>query len=656
MSTSARAWDNGDGTYSNPMIHADYPDCEVIRVGSDYYYESSSFHWIPGDPILHSKDLVNWKPIGFAIPNYIWDKRYNLEGNQNRYGAGSWAPTLRYHDGTFYSACYVWTKGWQDGRFMITRAKQIQGPWQTNLIDQKLYDPGLFFDDDGKVYVVHGQNDIYVTELDSDLRKVITPPKLVYSGHQYYEGSHAYKINGFYYLFNTSGSKQHVLRSKSIYGPYEHKIVLDSSLNFPGSGLHQGALVDTPGGQWWAIIFQDHGKTGRVPFLLPVNWQDGWPMVQPVLTHTKPDTGAPQQPIDPGWRSDDFSTPTLGLQWQWNHQPVDSAWSLTERPGWLRLRTARVVDALRRAPNTLGMQVLAPDSGAVVKLDIANMKDGDIAGLSLFSKESTMIAAVGDADKRHIAVMTQFSNGQKFDCKEVATAPLEGKTLWLRAQVPYREYAIQYSYSTDGKTFTALGEKLGMPDDFFADWLAPRYAIFNYATKQTGGYVDVDSFDYILPKQLNNLHSFGDMIDTQFCDDFDRSGAAAFRWIEDPMPNIFIENPKIFPIATGKHGPFSWAAAIEAKKPAAWVKFNRVDFGDHAAQVHFRGRGQGTLTMRLNDSAGAIIAEASLSIEKFATLDVPLQSPPTGVQPIVIVFTPETGKTIVLNRLWLGER
>ena len=195
--------DNGDGTYTNPILFADYPDSEVIRVGDDFYYQSSSFHLVPGNPIMHSKDLVNWEPAGFSIPDYkiLEDARYDLDGQHgNAYGIGSWAPSLRYHDGMFYSVCYVWdnrpeNKTGVDGVFLVSRAESVAGPWKMNAIRAKMYDPGLFFDDDGRVYVFHGQNELKVTELDADLTKVVTPAKTIIRG-TICEGSHVYKVDG----------------------------------------------------------------------------------------------------------------------------------------------------------------------------------------------------------------------------------------------------------------------------------------------------------------------------------------------------------------------------------------------------------------------------------------------------------------------------
>ncbi len=648
------SWDNGDGTFSNPMIHADYPDSEIIRVEDDYYYLSSTFHFVPGNPIMHSKDLVNWKPVGHTIPNYNWDERYTLENGKNRYGAGSWAPTLRYHNGMFYSACFVWTEGNDKGRFMVTRSKCIEGSWETNLIDERLYDPGLLFDD-GKVYVVHGQNEIYVTELDADLRKVVTPARLVYEGSSYFEGVHAYKINGMYYLFCTGGGKQQCLRSKNIYGPYEHKTVCVSEVNYPGTFLHQGGLIQTQTGEWWSILFQDRGKHGRIPFLLPVEWEDGWPMVQPVLTHKKPNVGADYMPMAENWRSDDFASPKLGLQWQWNHQPKDDKWSLSERKGWLRLRTAATVENLRLARNTLTQRILGPDSGAVVKMDVSNMQAGDRAGLGLLCTDSSSVSVIFEDGKKYLVLSREPAGGGGYGYEVLAKTELTDETLWLKAEVPYLWYAVNYSYSFDGKTFTKLGETLGIPYNFFSDWMAPRYCIFNYATKQTGGYVDLDSFEYILPARRDNLYSFGDVVNAQFADEIDDSGNCVFTWIEDGSPSIYVQNPGLFRIGTGSHGPFSWTAGVEGRAAGSWVKFNRIDFGSGNAAIQIRACGSGAVSFRLNGPEGPTIAGAKVDSEDWTTLTMPVKADVMGIHSVVVVFEPESQETVDL-KMFVLER
>jgi len=645
--------DNGDGTYTNPILFADYPDSEVIRVGDDFYYQSSSFHLVPGNPIMHSKDLVNWEPAGFSIPDYkiLKDARYDLDGQHgDAYGIGSWAPSLRYHNGMFYSVCYVWdnrpeNKTGVDGVFLVSRAKDIKGPWKMNAIHARMYDPGLFFDDDGRVYVFHGQNELKVTELDAGLTKVVTPEKTVVRG-SICEGSHVYKVDGKYYIYNPGGGKQHCFRSDNIYGPYEHKVVCDSQLTYEGSGLHQGGLVQLENGDWWAIIFQDHGKLGRIPFLLPVEWQDGWPETKPVLTYKKPAvSGASPRAIDdpaargismdrPGraaavrknrengpdkWRSDTFDNADgIGLQWQWSHHPAADGWSLTECPGRLRLKPVRTSDAIRETQNVLVQQIFGPDDSAQVVLDYSGLKDGDAAGLGLFSKHCTFIAAVRENGRTRLAVMRQMNRDGKYTTEELASVDLDnlgpddstntlkkGQIL-IRADIPFLQYAVQYSYSVDeGKTFRDLGELLGMPCEFFSDWLAIRYCLFCYARQEPGGHADFD--DFKTEQKLYDYRgiNYGITYHAQFCDAYQDMSKPAFVWVSDPdaPPNLYLKWPGTSRIGTGVHDAASWAEAFETREPR-WLRFDRVIFdeqdGDRCT-VTVRASGKGRIVLRRNE-------------------------------------------------------
>ena len=629
FATSAlRGADNGDGTYSNPILFADYPDSEVIRVGDDFYYQSSSFHLVPGNPIMHSKDLVNWEPAGFSIPDYriLEDARYDLDGQHgNAYGVGSWAPSLRYHDGMFYSVCYVWdnrpeNRTGVDGVFLVSRAKSVSGPWKMNAIRARMYDPGLFFDDDGRVYVFHGQNELKLTELDADLTKVVTPEKTIISG-TICEGSHAYKINGKYYIYNPGGGKQHCFRADSIYGPYEHKIVCDSELTYQGSGLHQGGLVQLENGDWWAIIFQDYGKHGRIPFLLPVEWKDGWPETKPVLTYKKPAVGSAKTSSDSGarivnpdrWRSDTFDNAGgIGRQWQWNHHPAADGWSLTERPGRLRLKPLRTSGAIRETQNVLVQQIFGPGDSAQVALDYSGLKDGDVAGLGLFSQHCSFIAAVRENGKTRLAVMRQLYRDGKYVTQELGSVDLDvpgpdgasnaagnGQVL-LRADIPNLQYAVQYSYSVDGgEHFHELGSLLGMPCEFFSDWLAIRYCLFDYARTEPGGHADFDDFrttrqtsDPYPPATTATYHA-------QLCDAYQNMSQPAFAWVTDPNapPNLYLKWPNTSRIGTGIHDAASWTEAFETREPR-WLLFNRVRFGESAAKIRVRASGKGRIVLR----------------------------------------------------------
>lgn len=336
----AQVWtpDNGNGTFTNPLMWGDWPDPDVIRVGDEFYLISTSMHYVPGCPIARSKDLVNWQMAGYAVSRYEEDPRYDLQGG-NMYLNGSWASTLRYHNGTFYAGfCTPSGIGNKAGHFSICTAKDVGGPWTRTIFKEYLYDPGLFFDDDGKVYVAHGQQKLYITELNSDALSVKVPQKEIYNNphYPYLEGSHLYKIQGKYYILGSTGGtrgRQVCLRSDHIYGPYESKVVIDDDHTYPGNGLHQGGMVQLKDGSWWFIIMQDRGPIGRVPNLEPVTWTNGWPMLgvdgKGVDTCKKPNIAGNHPIIIPA-TSDEFSLPALGLQWQWNHNPDPQKWSLTE--------------------------------------------------------------------------------------------------------------------------------------------------------------------------------------------------------------------------------------------------------------------------------------------------------------------------------------
>jgi len=497
--TGAWASDNGDGTFTNPILNADYPDCDVIRVANDYYFISSSMHFSPSDPILHSKDLVNWEVIDYAIPRYdtkMFGPQYDMVGGDS-YGKGSWAPSIRYHNGMFYVLFTIPSKGPAAGITYVSRAKNPAGPWTINSLGANLYDPGLFFDDDGKAYVLHGQKSIVCSELTPDLTAVKTTSKEIFRDS--IEGSHVYKRNGYYYVLNPGSGKEHCYRSTSLLGPYEHRIILDSDTGFPGKGIHQGGIVDTQTGEWWGIFFQDRPPLGRIPCLEPVTWTDDWPMVgedgKGVVTFKKPDVGQAHQPAHV-LRSDEFDSPTLGLQWQWNHNPVDSAWSLTERPGCLRLKTATVAPYWRNTLNTLTQRVVAPQSVVTTKLDISGMKDGDVAGLGVMQSGRSCIVVTQVDGARSLEVDSEIwsRRTKQITRTTVVTVPLTSHEIWLKAEaeVSISGGRTQYSYSTDGQQFTPLGDKQPMVLDFYDDWTGQRIAIFNYATRALGGSVDVD--------------------------------------------------------------------------------------------------------------------------------------------------------------------
>ncbi|MCU7549725.1 glycoside hydrolase 43 family protein [Chitinophagaceae bacterium LB-8] len=518
MHTISKVWtaDNGNGTFKNPLLWGDWPDPDVIRVGDEFYFVSTSMHYVPGCPILKSKDLVNWEMAGYAIDQYDEDPRYNLQGGE-MYLRGSWAATIRHHNGLFYVGFCTPNWGKEKGQYSICTAKDIKGPWTRTIFPEYLYDPGLFFDEDGKCYVVHGQGKLYVTELAADARSVKGENKLIWdkaidkpqgSSAPYtkygMEGSHVYKINGYYYITCPAGGTegwQVCLRSKNIYGPYESKIIVQDESSYPNNGLHQGGMLQLKDGSWWFVIMQDRGAIGRVPHLVPVEWKDGWPMLgkegngKGVVINEKPKVGK-THPITVPATSDEFNASTLGLQWQWNHNPDNEKWSLTERKGYLRLHSSFAND-LTMARNTLTQRVQGPASEGTVEIDVSGLKDGNIAGFGIFEKPYAYMAVrkVGNNN-----CLLMVNNGQVIDSINQFTP----NKFWIKANATHIGFTATFSYSVDGKKFIPFGNQLKM--DLGYAWTANRFALFNYSIKKEGvdGYADFNWFRFKGENVLSN--------------------------------------------------------------------------------------------------------------------------------------------------------
>jgi beta-xylosidase len=491
--------DNGDGTYTNPVIYSDFPDPDVIRVDSVYYMVNTTMFIFPGVTILKSYDLVNWEYCNNAVQRMDFSPCYNLDGC-NRYAHGQWATSLKYHNGIYYLLFITL----DEGGFVCTTANP-EGPWQIKKLPRGFYDPGLFFDDDGKIYVASGNSTIYITELDSNLTAK-SNDVLVFTGdiRSGLEGTHVYKINGYYYLYCTYGGGdgfQVALRSKNIYGPYEEKIVIRDNGNL-GTGIHQGALVETQTGEWWSVIFQDGGAFGRFPTLQPVSWQDDWPMVgvngKGVITYNKPNVGK-QYPITTLPTTDEFDSTKLGLQWGWNHNPDSTKWSLMQNPGYLRLSTAKVVSDLPSARNTLTQRIFAYYSKslsttATSKINIDSMQNGDISGLAVFQNPYAFIGVKKNNDTNYVVMV---NNGKTID--SVLT---NASILYLRTAASYSFATAYFYYSFDNQTFKKLGNNLYMQFNL-SIFTGNKFCLFNYATKTLGGYVDFDWFRINEPTPTN---------------------------------------------------------------------------------------------------------------------------------------------------------
>ncbi|MBC6992057.1 glycoside hydrolase 43 family protein [Hymenobacter sp. BT491] len=513
----SKVWvpDLGNGTYKNPVLYADYSDPDVVRVGSDYYLISSSFNAVPGLQILHSKDLVNWTIIGAAFTKQLPLARYN----EVQHGNGVWAPAIRYHKGQFY----IYYPDPDLGIF-VTRAKNPAGPWETPVLVKEAkgwIDPCPLWDEDGKAYLVHGfagsragiKSIIAVSPMSPDGLRLIGDDALVFDGHGKHptiEGPKFYKRNGYYYIFAPGGGVptgwQVVMRSKNVFGPYEDRIVMDQGKT-PTNGPHQGAWVDTPSGENWFMHFQDQGPYGRVVHLQPMSWKNDWPIIgedpdgdgkgQPVLTHRKPATKGQAQPQATPATSDEFSSNTLGLQWQWHANPQDY-WAYLNGPqGFLRLYSVMLPEGFKnfwQVPNLLLQKLPAEVFTATTKLTFTPRVEGEKVGLIMMGMDYAYVAVTNQGGKLQLS-QTVCQNADK-QAPEITTAPIAvpqaEQPLYLRVAVKPGAKC-QFSYSFDGQSFQPIGA------DFQARegrWIGAKVGLF--CTRSTkfndSGNADIDWF------------------------------------------------------------------------------------------------------------------------------------------------------------------
>ena len=509
----------------NPMLWADVPDPDVIRVGDTFYLVSTTMHLMPGAPVMASKDLKNWETVGYIFDRLTDSPKYDLQEG-TAYGRGQWATSLKYHKGKFYALLAPNEEGAMGDTYIFS-AEKAEGPWTIVSRMRHFHDCSLFFDDDDRVYVVYGTGEMM--ELKPDLSDVIE------GTHQQIfereadetgllEGSRMIKHNGRYYLLMISQAyapgrhrREVCYRADDIHGPYEKNVILESDFGgFPYVG--QGTIVDTQDGDWYGIIFQDRGGVGRVLTLSPCRWIDGWPQIGDENGKV-PETMRPLksgQPETAIVKSDEFGDAKLGLHWQWNHNPIDKAWSLTERPGFLRLKTNRVVPNLYLAPNTLTQRMEGPTCSGAVLLDLSHLKDGDCAGLAAFNSDSGILTVKRQGKKltlemseQTISLTDREKAVENHTEKIIAQVPLKQTKIWLRIDgdfragdsktsggfSPGRDLATFY-YSLDGEQWTKIGNDYKMTFDWRRFFMGSKFAIFCYATKKAGGYVDVDNFVY----------------------------------------------------------------------------------------------------------------------------------------------------------------
>ena len=500
----------------NPMLWADVPDPDVIRVGDTFYMVSTTMHLMPGAPVMASKDLKNWETVGYIFDSLTDSPKYDMQEG-TVYGRGQWATSLKYHDGKFW-ALFAPNEGGPMGDTYICTAPKAEGPWTIHSRLRHFHDATLFFDDDGTPYVFFGTGEM--CQLTRDLKGVVEGSLRHYFQREddergLLEGTRVIKHGDTYYallishVFAPGRHRREVCyRTKDLHGTWEKNTILES--DFGGfSYLAQGTIVDTEEGDWYGIMFQDRGGVGRVLTLSPVRWIDGWPMlgdengkVPAVMRPYKSN-----QPATAIVCSDEFSSSELALHWQWNHNPINNAWSLKERPGFLRLKTSRVVPNLYLAPNTLTQRMEGPTCSGFICMDLSKMKDGDCAGLAAFNGDSGVLTIKKQGKKLVLQMSEQkvsLTEREKavtdVEEKVVETIDLKQNRIWLRLDgdfQPGHGDAANFYYSLDGEQWNKIGtENYRMSFDYRRFFMGSKFAIFNYATKKQGGYVDVDCFEY----------------------------------------------------------------------------------------------------------------------------------------------------------------
>ncbi len=505
-------------TATNPIIHADVPDISIIRVGDTYYMSSTTMHMSPGLPMMKSNDLVNWEILKYAYDRLGENEALNLEDGHNAYGQGSWASSLRYHEGVYYVSTFSATTG----KTHVFFTNDIEhGAWQEKSFQPSLHDASLFFDD-GKVFMLWGAGNLRLVELNDDLsgikvggfNETIIQNASAPAGDNIMlraEGSQLFKHEGKYYLFNITwprgGMRTVVLhRADAITGPWEGRLALQDQ------GVAQGGMIDTPDGGWFAYLFQDHGAVGRIPYLVPMTWKDGWPVLGvdgkvPIKLKLPANEGLIPGIVDSDEFERDEQDRPLPLVWQWNHNPDNDHWSLTQRPGFLRITTARIDDSLLQSRNMLTQRTIGPECTGTIALDVSGMKDGDFAGLCLLQKQYGAVGVTAVGDTKSIVTVEAPPSGsvnrnrqlppngpttRKLGTKRL---PPEQDLVYLRAVCDFRDRADKayFYYSLDEKTWTRTGEELVMRYTL-PHFMGYRFGLFNYATKEAGGHSDFDYF------------------------------------------------------------------------------------------------------------------------------------------------------------------
>ncbi|MFU2374692.1 MAG: glycoside hydrolase 43 family protein [Bacteroidales bacterium] len=516
--------DEGNGMYRNPVLHADYSDPDVCVVGEDYFLTASSFNCTPGLPILHSKDLVNWKIVNYALKKVEPVEYYN----EARHGKGVWAPSIRFHEGMYY---IYW--GDPDFGIFMVKTRDPYGEWDKPVLvkaGKGMIDPCPLWDDDGRVYLAHAwagsrakfNSVLTVCELNKEGTKVISDPVLVFDGNDgvnhTIEGAKFYKRNGFYYLFAPAGGVvsgwQLVMRSKNVYGPYEPRIVMAQGKT-DINGPHQGGWVDTPAGESWFLHFQDKGAYGRVLHLNPMKWVNDWPVIgvdrdgdgcgDPVSRYRKPKTDK-TYPIETPVESDEFDTRKLGLQWEW-HANYQDVFGFTTNMGYARIYGHELFSHFKNfweVPNLLMQKFPAEEFTATAKLKVSAKDDGQLSGLIVIGWDYSWIGVEKQGEKfllkqaickdaeqgnlEQVSTLAVLDPSKKF---EAGLFPNFEREIYIRVRVGKEAYC-RFSYSLDGKKFTEAGTLFKARQ---GKWIGAKVGMFSVTPHgKERGWVDVDWF------------------------------------------------------------------------------------------------------------------------------------------------------------------
>jgi beta-xylosidase len=502
------AADNGDGTYSNPPLYADFPDPDIIRVGDDFYMVSTTFMNSPGLALLHSKDLVNWTTINNIVDRLEFgnDPRQNMNGG-TLYRNGIYAPSIRYNNGTFYVA--VQPNGISGNvPLQIYRTTDPYGEWQRNELNFGAFDPALFFEDDGTPYVVYGgawQDNTYLRRLNASLSSSVGGEQVLKSvadtGLPRLEGAHVIKSNGYYYIFHAAPGqgRMYIARSNATdLGSSAGTWTTVGSVS-GDTGGHQGAIVNLEDGSWYGFVMRDSGAVGRMTNISPISWENDWPIWgtndQVPGQATKPIEG---QPIVFWPTSTNFDVPTLPPDYRWNHNPDDSRWSLDERPGYLRLKPTVSPD-FWNARNTLTYKGFGPSSQAIIEVDVSNMQVGDSAGLGMIGKGLATLAvrriASGEAE---LVLSTGTATSSAGPVTEQATALLgTAEKVFLTLRMDFTRNEGHTAFSLDGLHWNMIGDSF----DLLWDWASgtfqgEQYAVFNFSSAESDGFVDINRVSF----------------------------------------------------------------------------------------------------------------------------------------------------------------